>query len=147
MEAALLIAIVTAGLLAMRFYLKGTIQGNWRTNIDSFSDEQFRPQKDWFGKNDPNHSHISRVPDGQAYDPAKASDPHTWQEQQVTQIRITDPKLYVKDINKDTGEIGGKFNKNFNKKMCVRSDKDTQILQVGGWGTYTGESEGEDDEE
>jgi len=36
----LIIAIVSAG-LSMQGYLRRAIQGNWRANADSFSDEQY----------------------------------------------------------------------------------------------------------
>ena len=41
LEVCLLIILVVAGFLVMQGYLKRAIQGNWKTNTDSFSDEQF----------------------------------------------------------------------------------------------------------
>jgi hypothetical protein len=41
LEACLLIVIVVTALLTMHGYLKRAIQGNWRTNVDAFSDEQY----------------------------------------------------------------------------------------------------------
>lgn len=52
LEACLLIILVVAAGLAMQGYLKRAIQGNWKTNADSFSDEQF--EKGVSGEGDPN---------------------------------------------------------------------------------------------
>ena len=41
LEACVLIMLVLAGLLAAGVYLRRAIQGHWRTNADSFSDEQY----------------------------------------------------------------------------------------------------------
>lgn len=41
LEACLLIILFVAAGLAMYGYFKKAIQGNWRTNTDSFSDEQY----------------------------------------------------------------------------------------------------------
>lgn len=41
LEVCVLIVIVLVGLLAAQVYLRRAIQGNWRTNADSFSDEQY----------------------------------------------------------------------------------------------------------
>lgn len=41
LEATLLIVLAALGLLAMQGYLRRSVQGSWRTNADSFSDEQF----------------------------------------------------------------------------------------------------------
>lgn len=41
LETCLFIAIFVAAGLAMQGYLRRAIQGNWRGNIDSFSDEQY----------------------------------------------------------------------------------------------------------
>jgi hypothetical protein len=40
-EACVVVIIVTAACLAMQGYLKRTIQGNWKSNADSFSDGQY----------------------------------------------------------------------------------------------------------
>lgn len=41
LEASFLMILCVAAGLAMFVYLKGAIQGNWKTNADSFSDEQY----------------------------------------------------------------------------------------------------------
>lgn len=41
LEAILVIIIFVAGWLVMQGYLKRAIQGNWKTNTDAFSDEQY----------------------------------------------------------------------------------------------------------
>lgn len=41
LEACLIVILCVAAGLAMYGYLKRAIQGNWKTNIDSFSDDQY----------------------------------------------------------------------------------------------------------
>jgi len=41
LETTVLLAICAIALLSMTVYFKRSLQGNWRTNIDSFSAEQF----------------------------------------------------------------------------------------------------------
>jgi hypothetical protein len=41
LEACVLAVLVVAGFLAMQAYFRTAIQGNWRSNADSFSDEQY----------------------------------------------------------------------------------------------------------
>lgn len=43
LEAVVLLVIFVAAFLCMRSYLKRSLQANWRSNADSFSDEQFDP--------------------------------------------------------------------------------------------------------
>jgi len=43
LETVLLISLVTLAWLAMYGYFKSALQGNWKTNIDTFSDEQYDP--------------------------------------------------------------------------------------------------------
>jgi|SRR3990167_6623391 len=45
LEACLLIALVAAALFSVYPYMKRAIQGNWRKNADSFSDEQYDPEQ------------------------------------------------------------------------------------------------------
>jgi len=42
-EYCVLFALVVAAFLAMHVYLKRAIQGNWRTNMETISDEQYEP--------------------------------------------------------------------------------------------------------
>ena len=56
LEFCVLTALVAAAFIATQSYLKQAIQANWRGNVDSFSDEQYRPDKDAFGQTDPNPS-------------------------------------------------------------------------------------------
>ena len=46
LEACVLSILFVAAFLAIYGYFKSSIMGNWRTNIDSFSDEQYRPRED-----------------------------------------------------------------------------------------------------
>lgn len=43
LEFCILIILVVAGSLAMHGYLKRAIQGNWKGNADSFSDDYYEP--------------------------------------------------------------------------------------------------------
>ena|SRR3989338_4019089 len=45
LEACLLIALVAAALFSVYPYMKRAIQGNWRKNADSFSDEQYDTER------------------------------------------------------------------------------------------------------
>ena len=45
LEATILIALATAAFLAMFGYFKGSVQGNWRSNSDSFSPDQYDPAR------------------------------------------------------------------------------------------------------
>ncbi len=41
LEIVLFITLFASALMLMSGYLRGALQGNWKRNIDSFSDEQF----------------------------------------------------------------------------------------------------------
>lgn len=43
LEAVVVIMLVVAAWLVMQGYLRRAVQANWKTNADSFSDEQFEP--------------------------------------------------------------------------------------------------------
>jgi hypothetical protein len=43
LEASMLLILCVAAGIAMYGYVKRAVQGNWRGNIDAFSDEQFEP--------------------------------------------------------------------------------------------------------
>ncbi|MCX5697934.1 MAG: hypothetical protein NTU54_08235 [Candidatus Omnitrophica bacterium] len=46
LEVCVLIALAAAALLVSERYFRGALQGHWRGNADSFSDEQFNPPDD-----------------------------------------------------------------------------------------------------
>ncbi|MCX5714891.1 MAG: hypothetical protein NT033_08880, partial [Candidatus Omnitrophica bacterium] len=46
LEACVLTVLVALSLLASEKYFRGALQGNWRGNTDSFSDEQYNPSDD-----------------------------------------------------------------------------------------------------
>ncbi len=43
LEAAAVIALVAVAFIAMTGFFKGAVQGNWKTNADSFSEGQYNP--------------------------------------------------------------------------------------------------------
>ncbi len=124
LEASLLIAICVAAFLAMQGYLKAAIQGNWRKNADSFSEEQF----------DPGKSKVFAL----GSDPQAGVDPYTWQSQEQTAIKIIDPRMKVTYLDNLNQEI---YQGNFSQPSLPGSD----VIRINGWGTY--ESGGTDEDE
>ena len=123
MEASLVIAIVVAGLLAMQGYLRRAIQGSWKTNTDSFSDEQFRPAEDQLlGEIDP--------------DPT---------EETVSELKFIDSKITVENVpepEEDAEEFGTLNIVSGPTEGISGSD----ILRINDWGTYYNAAEHEDED-
>jgi len=114
LETSLLIAIVVAALLSMRTYLRVAIQGNWKKNIDTISDEQYRPRDDTIlNETDP-------VPSKEI----------------VSNIKLHMPTITVKNITGGTeAETLGSLDM-ANRWPSGMSDSGSGILHIDSWGRY-----------
>ncbi|MFA4842841.1 MAG: hypothetical protein WC658_03295 [Candidatus Omnitrophota bacterium] len=111
LEASLIFAIVTAGLLASKAYLDRAIQGNWKTNTDSFSEGQYRPEEDLI---------LDEI------DP----DPTV---EIVSEIEFVNPRINIKEYYKD-GYFGGSM---YELEAANEGASPlANIVRVPGWGRY-----------
>ena len=114
MEASLIFAVIVAALLSMRVYFTRAIQGNWRSNTDSFSDEQYRPADDpIFSQHDGNAT-----------------------SETVSQLKFKGSKMIVKTAPGDGQVEVGRLNTASETWDSGISDSGSGILRANEWGTY-----------
>jgi hypothetical protein len=110
LEVCILLALVTAGLLAMEIYFRQALQGNWRLNADSFSDEQYN----W--------------PDDEEIDPGVSRE-YSLSGARPFDIILSNPRL--------TPEIVTKENQGKQETIDLASSTPgDKFLRIKGWGNF-----------
>lgn len=115
MEASLIFAVIVAALLATRLYFTRAVQGSWRSNTDSFSDEQYRP----------------------AYDPIFSEHDGNATGETVSGLKFINPKITVKTAPGEGQTEMGSLNTAAGIWSDGISDSGSGILRANDWGTYS----------